>query len=105
MDVFKPYSQYYGVIYPIQTFSKGRELDFQEIPLCVEGNTLSVLERVKKLAGKLSDKIYEISSNQRKELHLAAVFACNFPNYLYQLAGKLLENNGLAVCHVTPVNF
>ena len=105
MDVFKPYSQYYGVIYPIQTFSKGRELDFQEIPLCVEGNTLSVLERVKKLAGKLSDKIYEISSNQRRELHLAAVFACNFPNYLYQLAGKLLENNGLPFAMLRPLIF
>ena len=56
MDVFKSYSQYYGVIYPIQTFSKKRELDFREIPLCVEGNTSSVKERIKKLyqvAGKL----------------------------------------------------
>lgn len=60
MDVFKSYSKYYGVIYPIQTFSKKRELDFREIPLCVEGNTASVKERIKELAEKLSDKIYEI---------------------------------------------
>ena len=79
MDVFKSCSQHYGVIYPVQTFSKKRELDFREIPLCVEGNTGPVKERIKKFAEKLSDKIYEIDSVQRKELHLAAVFACNFP--------------------------
>ena len=96
MDVFKSCSQHYGVIYPVQTFSKKRELDFREIPLCVEGNTGPVKERIKKFAEKLSDKIYEIDSVQRKELHLAAVFACNFPNYLYQVAGKLLEDKGLS---------
>ncbi|MCI7295289.1 Rossmann-like and DUF2520 domain-containing protein [Butyricimonas virosa] len=105
MDVFRSYSQYYGVIYPIQTFSKKRELDFREIPLCVEGNTSSVKERIKKFAEKLSDKIYEIDSAQRKELHLAAVFACNFPNYLYQVAGKLLEDKGLSFAMLRPLIF
>ena len=105
MDVFKSYSKHYGVIYPIQTFSKKRELDFKEIPLCVEGNTVPVKERIKKLAEKLSDKIYEIDSAQRKELHLAAVFASNFPNYLYQVAGKLLENQGLSFAMLRPLIF
>ena len=105
MDVFKSCSQHYGVIYPVQTFSKKRELDFREIPLCVEGNTGPVKERIKKFAEKLSDKIYDIDSVQRKELHLAAVFACNFPNYLYQVAGKLLENKGLSFAMLRPLNF
>ena len=105
MDVFKSYSKHYGVIYPVQTFSKKRELDFREIPLCVEGNTDPVKERIKKFAEKLSDKIYEIDSVQRKELHLAAVFACNFPNYLYQVAGKLLEDKGLSFAMLRPLIF
>ena len=105
MDVFKSCSLHYGVIYPVQTFSKKRELDFREIPLCVEGNTGPVKERIKKFAEKLSDKIYEIDSVQRKELHLAAVFACNFPNYLYQVAGKLLENKGLSFAMLRPLIF
>ena len=105
MDVFKSCSQHYGVIYPVQTFSKKRELDFREIPLCVEGNTGPVKERINKFAEKLSDKIYEIDSVQRKELHLAAVFACNFPNYLYQVAGKLLENKGLSFAMLRPLIF
>ena len=105
MDVFKSYSKHYGVIYPVQTFSKKRELDFREIPLCVEGNTGPVKERIKRFAEKLSDKIYEIDSTQRKELHLAAVFACNFPNYLYQVAGKLLEDKGLSFAMLRPLIF
>lgn len=105
MDVFKSYSKHYGVIYPVQTFSKKRELDFREIPLCVEGNTGPVKERIKKFAEKLSDKIYEIDSVQRKDLHLAAVFACNFPNYLYQVAGKLLEDKGLSFAMLRPLIF
>ena len=105
MEVVKSYSKHYGVIYPIQTFSKKRELDFKEIPLCVEGNTVPVKERIKKLAEKLSDKIYEIDSAQRKELHLAAVFASNFPSYLYQVAGKLLENQGLSFAMLRPLIF
>lgn len=105
MDVFKSYSKHYGVIYPVQTFSKKRELDFREIPLCVEGNTGPVKERIKKFAEKLSGKIYEIDSAQRKELHLAAVFACNFPNYLYQVAGKLLEDKGLSFAMLRPLIF
>ena len=62
-------------------------------------------ERIKKFAEKLSDKIYEIDSAQRKELHLAAVFACNFPNYLYQVAGKLLEDKGLSFAMLRPLIF
>lgn len=105
MSIFKSYAQNYGVIYPIQTFSKRRELDFREIPLCIEGNTPSTLSRVRKMAEKLSDKIYEINSVQRKELHLAAVFANNFPNYLYQVAGKILEKNGLPFSMLRPLIF
>lgn len=105
IDVFKSFAQHYGVLYPIQTFSKKRELDFREIPLCIEGNSASVLSRIKRMAEKLSDKIYEINSAQRKELHLAAVFACNFPNYLYSVAGKLLENSGLPFSMLRPLIF
>lgn len=105
LEIFKTFAKHYGVLYPIQTFSKKRDIDFKEIPLCIEGNTSAVTERVKQLAEKLSDKIYQIDSVQRKELHLAAVFACNFPNYLYRVAGKLLENNGLSFSMLRPLIF
>lgn len=105
MDILKPFSKNYGVIYPVQTFSKKRELDFDEIPLCIEGSSSGTLARIKTLAEKLSGKIYSINSMQRKELHLAAVFACNFPNYLYSVAGKLLEEHGLPFSMLRPLIF
>ena len=105
MDILKPYSKNYGVLYPVQTFSKKRDLDFDEIPLCIEGSSPNVLGKIKMLAEKLSGKIYAINSMQRKELHLAAVFACNFPNYLYSVAGKLLENSGLPFSMLRPLIF
>ena len=105
MDILKPYSKNYGVLYPVQTFSKKRDLDFDEIPLCTEGSSPNVLGKIKMLAEKLSGKIYAINSMQRKELHLAAVFACNFPNYLYSVAGKLLEEHGLSFAMLRPLIF
>ena len=41
MDIFKPYVTYYGVLYPLQTFTKKRDLDFKEIPLCIEAAPFS----------------------------------------------------------------
>lgn len=105
MEILKPFSKQYGVIYPVQTFSKGRDLNFKEIPLCIEGSSPAALERIRELAANLSDKIYPIHSDQRKELHLAAVFACNFPNYLYYIAEKMLENSGLPFSVLRPLIF
>ncbi|KIO43401.1 MULTISPECIES: Rossmann-like and DUF2520 domain-containing protein [Sanguibacteroides] len=105
MEILKPFSKQYGVIYPVQTFSKGRDLNFKEIPLCIEGNSPVAMERIRELATDLSDNIYPVHSDQRKELHLAAVFACNFPNYLYHIAEKMLENSGLPFSVLRPLIF
>lgn len=86
MEVFAPYTARYGVFYPMQTFSKERETDFDDIPIFVETNHTDDTERLQKLAGRLSTKVYEATSEQRKYLHLAAVFACNFSNHLYTLS-------------------
>jgi predicted short-subunit dehydrogenase-like oxidoreductase (DUF2520 family) len=105
MDIFKPFSPVYGVIYPLQTFSKHRELDFREIPLFIEGNSPVTLKRIYKLSKELSDQIYPTRFEQRKTLHLAAVFVCNFPNILYQIAYKLLDNSDLSFSVLRPLIF
>lgn len=105
MDVLKSGAERYGVIYPVQTFSKRRELDFNEIPLCIEGCDARVTERVRTLAEKLSEKVYEVDSARRKDLHLSAVFASNFTNYMYSLAAKLLEENGMSFSMLRPLIF
>jgi predicted short-subunit dehydrogenase-like oxidoreductase (DUF2520 family) len=105
VDVFKPFSRSRGVIYPLQTFSKYRELDFGEIPLFIEGSSPTVLKRVRELSRELSPRVYPTRFEQRKALHLAAVFACNFPNALYQVAARLLERHDLPFSLLRPLIF
>lgn len=95
MDVFKGNAQRYGVIYPMQTFSKSRELNFREVPCFVEGNDAETLAVVEALARSLSDHVVEMPSEKRKSLHLAAVFACNFTNHCYRLAERVLTDAGI----------
>jgi len=91
MDLLKRVSENYGVFYPLQTFSKAREVDFNNIPICIEANNSENLERLNSLAKLISDKIQCVDSDQRKILHLAAVFACNFPNFMYAIAEKITK--------------
>ncbi|SOD14961.1 Rossmann-like and DUF2520 domain-containing protein [Pedobacter xixiisoli] len=93
----------YGVFYPLQTFSKHKELDFGNVPLCLEANDTSNLDSLKQLAKLISKSVYEVDSEQRKTLHLAAVFACNFPNYLYGVAQQLLAQNHLDFDIIKPL--
>ena len=81
-----------GIFYPLQTFSKTKEIDFLTVPLCIEGANELITKTLKELAQSISNNVYEIDSTQRKTLHLAAVFACNFPNYLYRVAQELLAD-------------
>lgn len=84
-----------GVFYPLQTLSKTREIDFRTVPLCVEGNNEVTTSLLEELAGSVSNRVYRISSEQRRVLHLAAVFACNFPNYLFDAARQLLAQSDM----------
>lgn len=105
MDTFKSFTPHYGVFYPLQTFSKRRILDFREIPLCLEASDKATFKIIKSLADEISDRVQEISSEKRKTLHLAAIFANNFTNHLYGMAGKLLEEEGLDFAMLRPLIF
>lgn len=93
----------YGVLYPMQTFSKQREVDFGQIPCFVESNSEEDVQLLKDIASALSEKVYEASSEQRKSLHLAAVFTCNFTNHMYVLAAELLKKYGLPFEAMLPL--
>jgi len=82
-----------GVFYPLQTFSKNKEIDFSTVPLCIEGTDEEITLQLVQLAQTISNRVYRVDSGQRKILHLAAVFACNFPNYLYGVAQQLLAQH------------
>ena len=85
----------YGVLYPMQTFSKNRSVNFREIPCFIEASDNNTLEEIKGIASKISDHVLEMSSEKRRKLHLAAVFACNMTNHCYRLAEKVLEEEGI----------
>lgn len=85
----------FGVIYPLQTFSKDTAISFTNVPLCIEAKDSNLLGELKEIAGQLSPLIYEVDSERRRILHLAAVFACNFVNHLYTLSDRVLQHNGL----------
>ena len=96
IDVFKAAGlSRYGILYPLQTFSKSRKLEGSKIPLCLEANSEETLQALRAIAAKVSPLIYQVSSDDRKLLHLAAVFACNFTNHLYQLSAEILERKQL----------
>lgn len=95
LDVFPASMKNYGVLYPLQTFSRTKALDFSKVPLCLEAKNEMVLSVLKKIALSLSPLVYEVNSAQRRILHLAAVFACNFSNHLYAIGQDILEKNQL----------
>ncbi|WP_299439012.1 DUF2520 domain-containing protein [uncultured Aquimarina sp.] len=84
---------YRGVFYPLQTFSIGKDVNFSNIPFCIEADQEQDVKLLKKIASLLSKKIYDISSDQRKVLHVAAVFVNNFTNYMFSVGNEICSEN------------
>ncbi|MEG1563729.1 MAG: DUF2520 domain-containing protein [Bacteroides sp.] len=103
LSLWDGYTERYGVFYPLQTFSKLREVNFKEIPFFIEANSPQDAELLKAIAATLSDKVYEATSEQRKSLHLAAVFTSNFTNHMYVLTAELLKKNNLPFDVMLPL--
>ena len=93
----------YGVVYPMQTFSRERRVDFSRIPIFIEGCTPEVTDCLRAFAGRLSTRVVEANTEQRRSLHLAAVFTCNFANHVYDLADRLLQRCGLPFDVMLPL--
>ena len=84
----------YGVLYPMQTFSKTSVIDWSQVPLFIEGSSDQTLDSIRELALTVSPDVTVLSSEGRRKLHLAAVFTCNFSNHMYAIAQKLLADEG-----------
>lgn len=95
MDIFKGKKERYGVLYPMQTFSKGRRISFADVPIFIEASSAETETDIRTLAKSLSHTVTSCSSEERKVLHLAAVFCCNFPNVLYDIAHSLLRETSI----------
>lgn len=95
MSILEGFSNNYGVFYPLQTFSKSRKVDFSNIPICIEASHLSTFLKLENLGERLSESVHQINSDERKTLHLAAVFVNNFVNHFYTIGADILHDKKL----------
>ncbi|MEO8148424.1 MAG: Rossmann-like and DUF2520 domain-containing protein [Bacteroidia bacterium] len=95
VNVFKNKFKNYGVFYPLQTIKSNRNINFKNVPICLEASNSNTEQTLFKLAQSISENIFMLNSEQRLRVHLAAVFANNFTNHLYTLAEKILHQNHL----------
>lgn len=95
LTVLESASAHIGVFYPLQTFTKGKKIDFKDVPVFLESNDRQVMAVLNKMARAISGSVHQIASSQRLALHLAAVFASNFTNYMLTLSGDILKANKL----------
>ncbi|MDX2191131.1 MAG: DUF2520 domain-containing protein [Bacteroidota bacterium] len=105
LDVFKELNKFenYGVFYPVQTFTKSKQISFKNIPICIEANNVQTEKNLEKMAFSICENVCFIDSNDRKILHLAAVFACNFTTQLIQISKNVLEKNALPFDIIKPL--
>lgn len=92
-----------GVFYPLQTFSQNKEVGNKNVPFCLEANIPEDLVLMKRMVNEISGTAYEVSSDQRKKLHLAAVFVCNFVNHLYSIGEEICREDELPFKILQPL--
>jgi predicted short-subunit dehydrogenase-like oxidoreductase (DUF2520 family) len=103
MSELAKYSKNYGVFYPLQTFSKFRDVNFAKVPFCIEANSPENEKVLCDLASLISRDVRIVTSEQRKQLHLAAVFACNFVNHMYAIAHEVIQEKDLPFDILLPL--
>jgi predicted short-subunit dehydrogenase-like oxidoreductase (DUF2520 family) len=103
IDALPAFIKQRGVLYPLQTFSLERSVDFSNIPVFVQTDDDPLKNLLLSLANKLSRNVTCITGEQRLQLHIAAVFACNFSNYLYTCAEQIMSKAGLPFSILHPL--
>lgn len=92
-----------GVFYPLQTFSKNKPVDFTTIPICLESQTAADYAILETVANAISKHVFNIDSQQRKALHVAAVFVNNFTNHLYEIGADICQKNNMPFDILKPL--
>ncbi len=92
-----------GVFYPLQTFSKERKVEFNEIPVFVECENQTTEDLLMAMAKGITKSVYKIGYDERKALHVAAVFAANFTNHMLLLAQEIMKENSLSYDWLKPL--
>ena len=95
--------KHHGVFYPLQTFSKYSELNYKEIPFCIEAKLEADFQTLEDLTSALGATSYSVNSDQRAALHLAAVFANNFGNHILTEAQQICEERKVSFELLKPL--
>lgn len=93
INILKRFFRNCGVMYPVQTFTKGRQIDFKNVPLLIEASDEMTKHKIEELAQSLSPDVRSMTSAQRRCLHLSAVFACNFTNHIIAASKVLMAES------------
>lgn len=93
----------YGILYPLQTFSRERAVNMREVSLFVEASDERAMARIEALAHRISNRVFRANSERRARLHIAAVFACNFTNAMYDAAHRLLATDDIPFDVLLPL--
>ena len=92
-----------SVFYPLQTFSKSKNLDYSKIPFFIDAENENDEDILKNLASKISKNVMLANDEKRKYIHLTAVFACNFVNHLYARAKEISDSQGITFDYFLPL--
>jgi predicted short-subunit dehydrogenase-like oxidoreductase (DUF2520 family) len=103
IDIFKPYQQKFGVLYPLQTLTKGILVDFKTVPFCIEACDDYYLNLLESFAFTITKSVFRLTSEERRIAHLAAVIANNFTNHLYGIAFELLISHKIPAEIILPL--
>lgn len=101
--IFEKVSRKYGVIYPLQTFSKNKSIDWKDLPIFLTASDESTEKRLSHITKQLSRNNHIISDEQRFALHVSAVFACNFSNAAMTISQQICEESNLDFSLLHPL--
>lgn len=103
MEIFTGEKSRFGVFYPLQTFTRDVSVNMPEVPFFIEGSSAQVTESLQNLAREISSRVEFADSIRRRQLHVAAVFACNYANLMWVEADNLLRREGLDITYLMPL--
>ncbi|MDC0202024.1 F420-dependent NADP oxidoreductase [Flavobacteriales bacterium] len=102
IDIFQNRDNF-GIFYPVQSFNKNIDIDFNEIPICIESNNSELEKTLLNLANSISNSVHLLNYKQREQLHIAAVFASNFTNHMMLISDKILNSNKMSFDLLKPL--
>lgn len=103
MSLLAELNRPHGVFYPLQTFSKEKPINWRHIPICIEASDKPTMDLLIGLASDLSTRVYAVNSEERRQIHLAAVVACNFANHLWYIAWRILRSASMSFDVLRPL--